>query len=769
MHASPPDRPGTAAVNRLAFFLQMLCWAGGVAGLLAFFFNDWNLPTPWGSVGLHPWRGHLIIETLIATGLFLLGALASGWWWSAVRPAVSPVALGAGAWFIFLWSVAALVGGVTRSAFMVGAGLWLSVAFAATIWDWRSQWARVKAFLTTRRRWNVIFFVLWVLMNVAADMALLPSSPGGFGASLDCVLGRLLNHLFVAAVVWYLLAWHDRWVPGMVRWTGWVIVVLMPLFVLIDTILRLAWTKGLITLFGELEVGGRFEFHRALVAGGVEVGPLTIGLAVAAVAAAVAVFWVCAWISRRMGAMISPLGLIVIGSLAWTAFQMEQGAGVLWKSRAWRWWEMKTYRLRMTPFIPPPGIASFRSDFADPKGGAAESVTFSRRPDIFFFVVETLRNDALRAETTPFLWRWRDEECQPLQQTWAASNATHLSWFSMFSGRLPVFWDDGRQRGGAALLPATLRRGGYRVEARMVSDFDYMEMLRTNFGQPHQIDLLEYLNESSREHIFKTPEREVRMLDRVRTSVQGRPAGGGFWITAFDSPHYPYKWGDGFEPPVTDYEKDPMFPVQPSADEVRGILHRYWNSVAWVDRQLEGFMAFLKAQNRYDDAIIIVTGDHGEEFKEQGSWFHCSALNPMQTNVPILIKWPKNMGRGPLVKQASHLDLLPSLFDAVGMEEKTWADLPGQSLLHPQDRSIVITTHYAGKNGEAMLLLRDGWQAAFGWDHFWQPIVPQKLWLERIEGPQGSASQQAPETFLPLMRQQFPDVFGRIFKTLEAD
>lgn len=180
-------------------------------------------------------------------------------------------------------------------------------------------------------------------------------------------------------------------------------------------------------------------------------------------------------------------------------------------------------------------------------------------------------------------------------------------------------------------------------------------------------------------------------------------------------------------------------------------------------------MAFLKAQNRYDDAIIIVTGDHGEEFKEQGSWFHCSALNPMQTNVPILIKWPKNMGRGPLVKQASHLDLLPSLFDAVGMEEKTWADLPGQSLLHPQDRSIVITTHYAGKNGEAMLLLRDGWQAAFGWDHFWQPIVPQKLWLERIEGPQGSASQQAPETFLPLMRQQFPDVFGRIFKTLEAD
>jgi hypothetical protein len=749
--------------------MQLLCWAGGVAGMLAFFFNDWTLPTPWGAVGLHPWRGHLIIELLIGTGLFLLGALAAGWWWAAVRRAVPGRVSAAGAIFIFGWSMAALLGWLPRAGFVVGAGLWLALAPVATLWNWRSSWAESKGFLTQSRPWNLVFMVLWVLMNVVADGVLMLGSPGGMMAVLDCILGRLLNHIFVAALVWVLLAWHDRWAPRGVRWTGWVIVVLIPLFVLLDTLLRMSWTKGLITLFGELEVGGKFELQRALVAGGVTVGPLTISIALGAVALAVAVFWGCGWLSRRMGARISPRGLALIGAVAWGAFQVEQGAGVFLKSRAWRWWEMKTYRLRMTPFVPPPGVASFKTTLADPKVLPSAALTLKQRPDIFLLVVETLRSDALRPESTPFLCRWRDEECQPLQKTWAASNATHLSWFSMLSGRLPVYWEDGRQRGGPALLPATLRRAGYRVEARMVSDYDYMEMIRTNFGQPHQIDLLEYLNEASREHLFKTPEREVRMLNRVRESVQGRPAGGGFWITAFDATHYPYQWNSKFAPPVPDYEENPMFPVQPSPDEIRRIVHRYWNSVAWVDGQIAEFVAFLKAQNRYDDAIIIVTGDHGEEFKEEGSWFHCSALNPMQTRVPILIKWPKKMGRGPVVPQASHLDLLPTLFDAVGLEASTWADLPGQSLLKPQDRTTVITTHYAGKNGEAMLLIRDGWQAAFGWEHFWEPIVPEKMWMERIEGPQGSAGQQPPETFMPLLRQRFPDVFGRVFQDLSAE
>ena len=112
-----------------------------------------------------------------------------------------------------------------------------------------------------------------------------------------------------------------------------------------------------------------------------------------------------------------------------------------------------------------------------------------------------------------------------------------------------------------------------------------------------------------------------------------------FALTGMDSTHYNYRWGNAFTPPFADYEQNPIFPMRPTPKQARRIVHRFWNSVAWVDAQLADFIAFLKAQGRYDNAIIIVTGDHGEEFKEQGSWFHGTQLNEAQTRVPILIKW----------------------------------------------------------------------------------------------------------------------------------
>jgi hypothetical protein len=387
---------------------------------------------------------------------------------------------------------------------------------------------------------------------------------------------------------------------------------------------------------------------------------------------------------------------------------------------------------------------------------------------VFFIVVETLRSDALRPESAPFLCRWRDDECMRLGETFAASNATHLSWFSMFSGRFPIHWERGRQAGRLAFLPAAIKSAGYHIEARLAADYHYMDMVRTCFGEPHELAVLENLDEGSRERIFPTPERETRLLDRVKRSVAERPAGGSMHIIALDSPHYPYKWAAKFDPPLGDYEENPLFPLRPSADEVRLIVNRYWNSVAWIDHLIGGFADWLKQQGRYDSALIIVTGDHGEEFKEQGSWFHCSALNPQQTRVPILIKLPSGMGRGPAAEAASHLDIPPTVLDVLGFDPAGWAGLPGISLLRPEKRTIALGTHYAGKTGEAMLLVRDGWQASFGWRNYWEPRAPDVIWLERIQSPGGPLNDLAPARCLPLLREKFPDAFGRVLEKAAA-
>ncbi len=746
---------------------QVLCWLGGIAALQVFFLRDWPVPMPWGAMSVHLHPGHVLLEAVSWCSVFLAGSILGGWWWIAARGAGHERA-GLGGAAMIVWALLACIDTIGSWIYLAGLAAWIVVAAALTLRHWRARLPCVLAFLSEKRSWNLPFLALWILAFTTSDAIKLSAGPDGWIAAADFLLGRLLNHTFIAAALWLLLAWHERWTPPPANLIAWNLMAMVPLLVVINMLLQLMWGKGIVMLFGELEVGGEFDLHRALRAGGVEVTQQVVALAMAAVVVAVAVFHFCGKLSRAAGHRIHPFGLCALAAVTWTSYQAQQGAGLALKSRAWRWWEMKSSSIRMTPITTPPGIASFDVGFANPLP-AVKPQTLAREPDIFLFVVETLRRDALRPDTTPFMCAMRDTDCQRLGETYAASNATHLSWFSILHGRLPLYWEEARQRAEVALLPAALRSAGYRVEARMVADYDYMEMLATNFGKDRQIDLIENLDENSREHLFKTPEREVRMLDRLAQSVESAPPGGRCFITAFDSPHYPYKWSDKFTPPITDYAPNPMFPLRPSADDVRRVQNRYWNSVAWIDHLVASFISKLKAQGRYDDSIIIITGDHGEEFKEEGAWFHCSALNPQQTCVPILIKWPASLGRGPDVKAASHLDIVPSILDALGFDEKTWRALPGMTLLRPREpRTIAMTTHYAGKNGESMMLIRDGWQAAFGWHGYWLPDVPNHIWLERVRSPEGPRDHEPSAAYLPLLRENFPDALETLFTRTEA-
>ncbi|MFO1440831.1 MAG: sulfatase-like hydrolase/transferase [Verrucomicrobiaceae bacterium] len=733
-------------------FWQLVGWSGAVAAMLAAFANDWTLPLLGMDLRTRP--GHLLIEAQEAIRAALIGSLIGGAWWACVCWGRVTGSLG-----IALWSLAAVMRWIDERVFWTGAACWLAwglLAMVTRVDEWLPK--AVKS-LQKPRAWNGWFCLLWVIVSTGCDAALLREAPPGWIEAADCLLARFLTHTIIASGVWLLMAIHDRLAPALGRVIAWVIVLFMPLLIIVNTWLQLWWGKGMIEMFGELEVGGRFEVERAWAAGGVELNAQTISMALSALLIAPTVFMLCRWLSYRMHWRMSAMRLGVVAAVAWAVLQVDQLAGASLKDRGWCWWERKTYHRRMTWIEPPPGLEHYQAAFRNPKV-PVKPQTLATKPDVFLFMVESLRDDTLTPQIAPFLTRFRDEECQPLGETWAASNVTHQSWFSVLSGRLPLFFVEGREEKQMLALPAVLKASGYRVEARMVNDFDYMDMVSVNFGLPTAADVMEHVPRHSSENFFKVPEREVRMLKRLKATVEGRPAGGLFAITGMDSTHYNYKWGAGFQPPFTDFEANPIFPMRPSAEQVKRIEHRFWNSVAWVDAQLAEFVGWLKQQGRYDDAIIIITGDHGEEFKEQGSWFHGTTLNRPQTRVPLLIKWPKSLSREqqPAHERASHLDLVPSLFDALGCEKELWQHLPGISLLQaaPTGRTIIMTTHFCGKNGEALLLKRGDVEAAFGWRDFWQPVIPSELWIERMN-----------ETSLSAWRDAFPDVVPKIFEKLE--
>jgi hypothetical protein len=732
---------------------RLLAWVGAVVAMLVSFYHDWSIPVL--GIDLRPKRGHLMMEGYEVIKWALIGSLVGGWWWNAAH-----LGRRSGAVMIVVWSVGGLAGWFSREVFWLGWLIWVSPAVVGAVVRLPQRWLDLKCFWVTPRPWNAWFWAVWFGVWVLCDAILLEEAPPGWLETGDAFLARFLTHAVITGAVALMLVWHDRWTPTVGRWLGWVVIMLTPMAVVINTGLRVWWGKGMMEMFGELEVGGRFEVERAWAAGGMELTTETVLLAIGVLLLTGVVFWACEWLSKRGGWQISPLQLGLISGGAWLALQADQLAGLAVKDRAWRWWERKAFHRRMTWVEPEPGMAAYQVEFANPR----PEVTLppdSWKPDVYLFFVESLRADTLTPEIAPFLTTWGGQECQPLRVTWAASNVTHQSWFSALSGRLPVFMEESRREKKLAPLPAMLKAKGYRVEVRLVNNFEYMDMVSGNFGEPLRVDVMEHVDGKSSENFFKVPEREVRMLRRLRQAVSERPEGGLFAITGMDSTHYNYKWGATFQPPFSDYEENPIFPMRPSTEQALRIKHRFWNSVSWVDSQLGEFVGWLKSQGRYDNSLIIVTGDHGEEFKEQGSWFHGTMLNEPQTRVPILIKWPVSLGvgRGPEVADASHLDLMPTMMDAFGSDPALWRGLPGISLLHPPSgpRTLVMSTHFCGRNGEALVLRREGVEAAFGWRNFWMPQVPEFIWLERVQGANVTDWQPA-----------FSDAMDRLFLRVDS-
>ena len=61
--------------------------------------------------------------------------------------------------------------------------------------------------------------------------------------------------------------------------------------------------------------------------------------------------------------------------------------------------------------------------------------------------------------------------------------------------------------------------------------------------------------------------------------------------------------------------------------------------------------------------------DHGEEFYEHGNWEHGKSLFSEVVNVPLIIRFPDDMGVDPAAvdQPVSHVDIVPTVLEAVGL------------------------------------------------------------------------------------------------------
>ena len=77
-------------------------------------------------------------------------------------------------------------------------------------------------------------------------------------------------------------------------------------------------------------------------------------------------------------------------------------------------------------------------------------------------------------------------------------------------------------------------------------------------------------------------------------------------------------------------------------------------------------LAKLRELGLWDDTMIVITADHGEEFQEHGGWWHGTTLYEEQIRVPLIVRAP---GLAPRRVSApvQTIDIAPTLLSMAGV------------------------------------------------------------------------------------------------------
>ena len=109
---------------------------------------------------------------------------------------------------------------------------------------------------------------------------------------------------------------------------------------------------------------------------------------------------------------------------------------------------------------------------------------------------------------------------------------------------------------------------------------------------------------------------------------------------------------------------------------------RYDENARYADHLVGRLIEIVREAGRYDDALIVLTSDHGEAFFEDGRFLHTRLLYDEFLRVPFVVKWPSHVTgfAKSIVDPVSLIDIAPTIIDGLGLTDAR-AKFQGTSLL----------------------------------------------------------------------------------------
>ncbi len=239
-------------------------------------------------------------------------------------------------------------------------------------------------------------------------------------------------------------------------------------------------------------------------------------------------------------------------------------------------------------------------------------------------------------------------------------------------------------------LASVLSATDYRTGA-FISAFP----LDSRFGLARGFEVYEdsFVDATSRPAFFEQERagtETVALARRWLAEEDGRPS--FCWVHLYE-PHYPYA------------------PPAPSAERAPGGGDPYQGDVAAADAALSSLLEPILAAGDAGRTLVVLTSDHGEALGEHGEATHGIFAYEGSLEVPLILYQPRLLAPRMVEAPARHVDLMPTILDAVGVPEP--AGLRGRSLLAAAAgaaEDIAAATYFEALSGQ----LNRGWAPLYG-------------------------------------------------------
>lgn len=316
--------------------------------------------------------------------------------------------------------------------------------------------------------------------------------------------------------------------------------------------------------------------------------------------------------------------------------------------------------------------------------------------DVILVVLDTLRADHLSQygyalETSPGLAKFASVATQ-FEQAWAPASWTLPSTTTILTGQHPL--RHGMRHPGdilpaeAVTLAERLRDAGWHT-----AGFSHNVSIAPRHGMNAGFDHFA-INTGK---VLGYPHAR-KLLVEANTWLADQPSEPTFMYLQPMNCHGPYKVPEarkatllGYEPSQGFHyykgmmgkilvEKDISARQKVSPRYVSSAKEQYDTAIRYETDEIGKWFDELQAKDRFDDALIIVTADHGEEFFEHGGFSHGYSLHSEVLHIPLFIKLPGQKTAAKLRENVSLADIFPTVLDVAGLPAGT-APADGRSLM----------------------------------------------------------------------------------------